>query len=124
MRVTVAGLGGPIDDLVVAGDAIVSEHARHFGPQKVAMVPLAELRDFVDRANGVHGVRKARLALELLRVGVDSSPESKLRLLLDDAGLPEFRPNCRVDDALNRPVWTDWDAGGSGRASSTTASII
>jgi hypothetical protein len=97
----------PIDDLVVAGDAIVSEHARHFGPPKVAMVPLAELRDFVDRANGVHGVRTARLALELLRVGVDSPPESKLRLLLDDAGLPEFTPNCRVDDALNRPVWTD-----------------
>ncbi|MBD1540964.1 hypothetical protein G9E11_01565 [Arthrobacter sp. IA7] len=26
----------PIDDLVVAGDTIVSEHARHFGPPKVA----------------------------------------------------------------------------------------
>ncbi|MGN7251511.1 hypothetical protein [Arthrobacter sp. SAFR-014] len=55
----------PIDDLVVAGDAIVSEkHARHFGPPKVAMVPL-----------------------------------------LDDAGLPEFTPGCRVDDVLNRPVY-------------------
>jgi hypothetical protein len=97
----------PIDDLVVAGDAIVSEHARHFGPPKVAMVPLAELRKFVDGANGIHGVRKARLALDLLRIGVDSPPESKLRLLLDDAGLPEFTPNCRVDDVLNRPAWTD-----------------
>ncbi|MFE4836779.1 endonuclease domain-containing protein [Arthrobacter sp. NPDC056691] len=97
----------PIDDLVVAGDAIVSEHARHFGPPKIAMVPLAELRAFVDGARAIHGVRKARLALDLLRVGVDSPPESKLRLLLDDAGLPEFTPNCRVDDVLNRPVWTD-----------------
>ncbi|WP_395399054.1 hypothetical protein ACHMXB_13625 [Arthrobacter sp. UC242_113] len=26
----------PIDDLVVAGDAIISEHARHFVPPKVA----------------------------------------------------------------------------------------
>ncbi len=97
----------PMDDLVVAGDAIVSEHARHFGLPKVAMVPLAELREFVDGASGIHGVRKARLALDLLRIGVDSPPESKLRLLLDDAGLPEFTPNCRVDDVLNRPVWTD-----------------
>ena len=97
----------PLDDLVVAGDAIVSEHARLFGLPRIAMVPLAELRAFVDRANGIHGVRKARLALDLLRVCVDSPPESKLRLLLDDAGLPAFTPNCRVDDVLNRPVWTD-----------------
>ena len=97
----------PIDDLVVAGDAIVSEHARHVGPPKVAMVPLGELRAFVDGAHSIHGVQKARLALDLLRVGVDSPPESKLRLLLDDASLPEFTPNCRVDDLLNRPVWTD-----------------
>ncbi|MDV8150016.1 hypothetical protein [Arthrobacter sp. B10-11] len=97
----------PVDDLVVAGDAIVSAHARHFGPPKRAMVPLAELRAFVGKANGIHGVRKARIALELLRVGVDSPPESKLRLMLDDAGLPEFTPNCRVDDVFRRPVWTD-----------------
>ncbi|WP_436066285.1 endonuclease domain-containing protein [Arthrobacter sp. LjRoot14] len=97
----------PMDDLVVAGDAIVSEHARSFGPPKVAMVPLAELRKFVDNANGIHGVRKARLALDLLRVGVDSPPESRLRLMLHGAGLPEFTANCRVDDALGRPVWTD-----------------
>jgi len=31
------------------------------------MVPLAGLRKFVDGANGIHGVRKARLALDLLR---------------------------------------------------------
>lgn len=97
----------PIGDLVVAGDAIVSEHARSFGPPKKAMVPLAGLRDFVAKAHGIHGVRKARLAVELLRVGVDSPPESKLRLMLNDANLPEFVPNCRVDDALGRPVWTD-----------------
>ena len=97
----------PVDDLVVAGDAIVSEHARIFGPPKRARLPLDELRTFVENANGIHGVRKARIALDLLRVGVDSPPESKLRLMLDDAGLPEFTPNCRVDDVLGRPVWTD-----------------
>ena len=97
----------PVDDLIVAGDAIISEHARNFGEPKRPMVPLAELRQFVEGANGIHGVRKAREALEQLRVGVDSPPETKLRLMLDDAGLPEFVPNCRVDDALGKPVWTD-----------------
>jgi len=97
----------PIDDLVVAGDAIVSEHHRSFGPPKRAMVPLGQLRSFVENAHGIHGVRKARIALDLLRVGVDSPPESKLRLLLDEAGLPVFTPNFRVDDSTGRPVWTD-----------------
>ena len=97
----------PLTDLVVAGDAIVSEHTRTFGTPKRPMVPLTELREFVNKANGIHGVRKARLALELLRVGVDSPPETKLRLMLHDAGLPEFSPNCRVDDALGQAVWTD-----------------
>ncbi|UKA53723.1 hypothetical protein LFT45_18740 [Arthrobacter sp. FW305-BF8] len=81
----------PLDDLVVAGDAIVSKHARHFGPPKVAMVPLAELRAFVDRANGIHGVQKARFALDLLRVGVDSPPESKHRPVWTDLGCRRFR---------------------------------
>jgi very-short-patch-repair endonuclease len=97
----------PLEDLIVAGDAIVSEHARTFGEPKRPMVPLPELREFVACANGIHGVRKAREALEQLRVGVDSPPETKLRLMLDDAGLPEFSPNCRVDDALGRAIWTD-----------------
>ncbi|TLM84566.1 hypothetical protein FDW83_06325 [Pseudarthrobacter sp. NamE2] len=97
----------PMDDLIVAGDAIVSEHARTFGKPKLPVVPLAELRRFVDGANGIHGVRKAREALEQLRVGVDSPPETKVRLMLDDAGLPEFVPDCRVDDAVGKPVWTD-----------------
>ncbi|MEQ7734809.1 hypothetical protein, partial [Escherichia coli] len=93
----------PMDDLIVAGDAIISEHARNFGETKRPMVPLAGLRQFVAGANGIHGVRKAREALEQLRVGVDSPPETRLRLMLDDAGLPEFVPNCRVDDAMGRP---------------------
>ncbi|MFH5878684.1 endonuclease domain-containing protein [Arthrobacter sp. NA-172] len=97
----------PMDDLIVAGDAIVSEHARTFGPPRIAMVTLAELHEFVAKANGVHGVRKARLALERLRVGVDSPPETTLRLVLDDAGLPEFTPNFPVPDVLGKPVWTD-----------------
>ncbi|BCW64423.1 hypothetical protein StoSoilB22_33960 [Arthrobacter sp. StoSoilB22] len=97
----------PMEDLVVVGDAIVSEHERSFGPPRVPMVSMPKLQHFVEKANGIHGVGKARIALERLRVGVDSPPETKLRLMLEDAGLPAFVPNCRVDDALGRPVWTD-----------------
>ncbi|HKU29302.1 MAG TPA: hypothetical protein VJQ60_02340 [Arthrobacter sp.] len=97
----------PMNDLIVAGDAIVSEHERTFGPPRIPLVSLAELQEFVEKANGVHGVRKARIAIDSLRVGVDSPPETELRLLLDDAGLPEFTPNYPVLDILGRPVWTD-----------------
>ena len=38
---------------------------------------------------GNRGVRKARVALELIRVGADSPPETRLRLALVRAGLPE-----------------------------------
>ncbi|MCD4852795.1 hypothetical protein LN996_18425 [Arthrobacter sp. AK01] len=97
----------PVEDLVVVGDAIVSEHDRSFGPPRVPLVSLPKLQLFVEKANGIHGVRKARIALDAIRVGVDSPPETKLRLLLEEAGLPAFVPNCRVDDALGKPVWTD-----------------
>lgn len=43
-----------------------------------------------------------------MRVGVDSPPESWLRLLLHHAGLPEFVPNFPVMDRNGLPVvWTD-----------------
>lgn len=82
---TWADLGSvlPLEDIVVAGDAIISEHSRTFGEPKRPKVPLPELRKFVAGANGIHGVRKAREALEQLRVGVDSPPKNKAAV---DAG--------------------------------------
>ena len=43
----------------------------------------------LDRHKGTPGIRKARLALEQARVGADSAPETRLRLALERAGLPE-----------------------------------
>lgn len=58
------------------------------------------LQETIGRHSGKRGIRKARLALELSRVGADSPPETRLRLLLADAGLPEPRVNAPiVDDA-------------------------
>lgn len=53
----------------------------------------------VARHPGSRGVRKARTAVELLRVGADSPPETRLRLALIRACLPE--------PVLNHVVWGD-----------------
>ncbi|MCQ1951114.1 hypothetical protein NNX28_14415 [Arthrobacter sp. zg-Y859] len=103
-----AGMLSP-EELVVMGDQIVSEHQRNFGTPRVALVQLADLREFInDKANNSH-IRKCRTALDLLRVGVDSPPETRLRLmLLADPELPEFLPNVAICDAAGEPqVWTD-----------------
>lgn len=51
----------------------------------------------LDRHKGTPGIRKARLALEQARVGSDSAPETRLRLALTRAGLPEPEVNPRTE---------------------------
>jgi hypothetical protein len=77
------------DDLVVAGDALVCEHGPEFPFPRDALCSIDELRSMVARHPGRRGVRKARAAVELIRVGADSPPETRLRLALVRAGLPE-----------------------------------
>jgi hypothetical protein len=50
---------------------------------------VADLRDAVRRHGRRAGARKLAWAIERVRVGVDSRPETLLRLLLVAAGLPE-----------------------------------
>jgi len=47
------------------------------------------LRLMVNRHPNLQGIVRAREALELMRVGADSAPETLLRLAMRDAGLPE-----------------------------------
>lgn len=97
-----------LEDLIVAGDQIVSEHIRSFGPPKTAMVPRHELAGFVATHGRSWGIQKARQALDRLRVGVDSPPETLVRLTLEDAGLPEFAVNYPLRDRHGSIVaWTD-----------------
>ena len=97
-----------VDELVIAGDHLVSEHHRGFGPPRFAIVPLAELIAYVDSKKRMPFLQRARDALALMRVGVDSPPESWLRLLLHHAGMPEFVPNYPLLDSRGRPqAWTD-----------------
>ncbi|MBF4992966.1 hypothetical protein ITX31_02425 [Arthrobacter gandavensis] len=98
----------PLPDLVAAGDWLVSEHERSYGQARRAVVQLAALRSYVHGIRWVPGIRTARDAVDLARVGVDSVPETRLRLLLHDAGLPEFGPNLPLLDSAGRPVvWCD-----------------
>ncbi|EMY33036.1 hypothetical protein D477_017052 [Arthrobacter crystallopoietes BAB-32] len=97
-----------VEDLVVIGDFLVSEHRRNFGPPRKAKVPLAELRRYVESKSSLPGLARLRKALALVRVGVDSPPETRLRLMLQRAGLPEFRPNYPLCDDSGYPkVWAD-----------------
>ena len=75
---------GPILDpvsLVAAGDDLVR--------RKRPLSSLAELMDAVIVGKGIRGIRALRVALAQVRPGTDSPMETRLRLLLVGAGLPE-----------------------------------
>lgn len=75
-------------DLVVLGDSLVKK--KRFTPR--------ELVAFVMDATGPHH-RKAKRAAGLVRRGVDSPMETRLRLLIVFAGLPEPTVDHRIHDA-------------------------
>lgn len=77
------------EDLVVAADHFVCSQSRSFGPKKDALCSLTDLHDQVLANPGARGIRTARRALELSRVGSDSAPETRLRLAIGRLGLPE-----------------------------------
>lgn len=95
-----------LEDVIVAGEYLVSQHARTYYP-RTAIVPLTALRAFVASRHRVVGLGRARIALELLAVGVDSPQESRLRQMLERAGLPRFIPNCPVTDPWGVTHWVD-----------------
>ena len=75
-------------DLVVLGDSLVRR--KRFTPD--SLVALAE------KHGGPHS-KLARRAARLVRAGVDSAMETKLRLLIVLAGLPEPEVDHRVHDS-------------------------
>lgn len=77
----------PPDELVVIGDHLL----RRAGG-------LDALVEGLERERGQRHVVRARRALPLLRVGVDSPPETRLRLRIVRFGLPEPEVNITVRD--------------------------
>lgn len=97
-----------LEELVAAGDSIVVEHGDDFPVPRQQLASTADLRGIVGRHPGMRGVKKARLALDLIRVGADSAPETMMRLALVQAGLPEPLLNVVLRNGLGHPVvWPD-----------------
>jgi very-short-patch-repair endonuclease len=97
-----------IDELVIAGDSLVQRR------QPLATMP--QLRRAVARHAGGRGVRRLRVAYDLVRPATDSASETRLRLMLARAGLPEPVVNLEVDlpgygQAFCDLAYPDWLVG-------------
>lgn len=105
------------DALVAAGDALFQ---RPDGPPRppglLGVSPLssfAALDAALARRRRTKGITAAREARRFLRAGVDSAPESKMRMLIVQAGLPEpvvnevvwLSPTVRRRPDLHYPQW-------------------
>jgi hypothetical protein len=97
-----------LEDLVAAGDHLVCSHGADFPVPRVPICSPEDLVQVVARHPGMRGVRDARAALALIRIGADSPPESSMRLALVGAGLPEPELNVVVRDGNGVPrLWPD-----------------
>lgn len=98
--------GVTLDEVIILGDALVNEH-RRYAHARTAVISLGELRAYVDSAAGRRGAARAREALAWVRVGADSPMETRLRLAVQRAGLPDVLPDYPVIDELGQPVFVD-----------------
>ncbi|HXR43597.1 MAG TPA: hypothetical protein VN759_02240 [Pseudolysinimonas sp.] len=94
------------DDLVAVGDRFVTGR-RVEGGRSTPVTSVAELRRAIHRHAGGRGLKRARWAIELVRVGVDSRQESRLRLHLVRAGFPEPRIGVAIDVGWPAPLHPD-----------------
>jgi hypothetical protein len=93
----------PLRDLVCMGDQLVRIPRVDFEGRTLPYDTMNGLRSLVGHHPNLQGIVRAREALELMRVGSDSGPESLLRLAMADAGLPEpeLQLRLRAGDALS-----------------------
>lgn len=88
----------PLKDLVCLGDELIRMPRPEFEGRDTPFATLGTLRSLTDRHKNLQGIVRAREALELMRVGADSGPETLLRLAVLDAGLPEPQLQLRLRD--------------------------
>ncbi|WP_209066987.1 DUF559 domain-containing protein [Arthrobacter pigmenti] len=95
-----------LEELVAAGDSLLR---RQDAPRRRCdlnvpdpLSSIEELAEVIERRRGSRGIVLAREALPLLRSGVDSPQESRLRVLILDAGLPEPEVNQWILDPRGR----------------------
>jgi len=89
------------DDLVVLLDALITPSSRYPGLQlpRLPFTTIEELTTFVARCRGTHGAAAFGRALERTRAGAESPQETRSRLAIVTAGLPE--PVVQLE------VWVD-----------------
>lgn len=92
----------PVEDLVAIGDHLVRRPRPEFEDRTEPFATRAELAAMIAGHRGKRGVRKAAEALDLVRIGADSAPETRLRLALVNAGLPEPELNTALVDPAGR----------------------
>lgn len=92
-----------VPDLTVIVDYLIRIPRPEYENRATPYATKESLQAVIDRHSGKRGIRKARLALELSRIGADSPPETLLRLALADAGLPEPLVNTPILDAVGNP---------------------
>ncbi|MGO1662315.1 MAG: endonuclease domain-containing protein [Micrococcaceae bacterium] len=78
-----------VADLVVAGDFIVTGRVVPGRRRALPLTTIKSLSHTLDERGRFHGRARARQALDFVRVGSDSRPETLLRLALIGAGFPE-----------------------------------
>ncbi len=79
----------PLNDLVCIGDQLIRVPRPKLEARDAPYATLDSLRTMMRRHRNLQGIVRARQALELMRVGADSGPETLLRLAMLNAGLPE-----------------------------------
>lgn len=85
-----------VDELVAMGDSCVRVPRLELEGRDTPLCSLADLQRMIDRHKGKRGLRKAKEAIRLIRVGSDSPQESLLRLAMVRAGLPEPELNVPI----------------------------
>lgn len=92
------------DDLVALGDAIVGGEINPDIREGGALATIADVRRVSHLFSGCRGAKTMHAALDHIRVGSRSRPESLLRVMLVRAGLPEPQANPRVYDSAGRLI--------------------
>jgi hypothetical protein len=97
----------PLNYLIALGDQIIRIPRPGLEQRSEPYAEKEGLRLLIRQHPNMKGVQKARLALEEMRVGADSFPETFLRLAILDARLPEPELQVKLDPSDRRSPAAD-----------------